>query len=285
MYEITRSELAIWINSLKIVSQGKCRYPQFLKPYHFITLALAIKKAGWTTFNLPEKLQPYAARMQLWEALDMPSPRIVGRHSTEGKFLPVQIFNKNKQNVTDVAAQLIKVIKKNASLEYRDSLSICLQEIVNNFFDHANIANELPCLVAAQSWPKGNLVQIAIADSGIGIRASLQDNFELQTQLEAQNACTLASQYGVTSKPNAGHSGYGLALAKGLMEASGGKYILLSGNEIFTCKQGIAKSEKLNCAWDGTLLILEWEINKDLNVGSVYNNWPIAAGFNEDDFF
>jgi anti-sigma regulatory factor (Ser/Thr protein kinase) len=285
MYEITRTELAVWINSLKTIANGKCPYPQFLKPFHFITLALAIKKARWEQVNLPDKLQHYAARMQFWETLDMKSPKIVNKNPTEGKFLPLQVFNKNKKNVSDVVIQLIKLINKNASTEYRESLSICLQEIVNNFFDHANASNDLPCLIAAQSWPKSNLVQIAIADAGIGIRSSLAGNMELHQQLSLENACKMASQYGVTSKPNAGHSGYGLALAKGLMEKSGGKYILYSGNEIFTCKQGMTKSETLGCIWDGTLLILEWQINQDLNITSVYNSWPISSGFNEDDFF
>lgn len=143
----------------------------------------------------------------------------------------------------------------------------------------------MPCLVAAQSWPKGGLVQIAIADSGIGIRNSLSENSDLANELSCGNACEISSRYGISSKLNNGHSGYGLTLAKDLMKQAGGKYILVSGNEIFSSSSKSDKASVTTDPWEGTLLILEWKMDVPLNSTQVYNGWPITEGFDEDDFF
>lgn len=74
-------------------------------------------------------------------------------------------------------------------------------------------------LVCAQAWPKGNWAQVVFADSGMGMRSSLNENDKLKDKLKMHNACQLACELGVTSKPNA-HSGYGLALSRGLMKQS-----------------------------------------------------------------
>ncbi len=278
-------ELYNWINEINTSPQAKLTWPKFLKPYHLITLALSLKKAGENNLELPDELKSYAIRMHLWESIGGQASNTVKENATEEKFLPIHSFSENKRNVNDVVDKLAKIIKKNTSEEIKNSLSACLQEIVNNFFDHANAKKELPCLVAAQSWPKAKLLQVAIADAGIGIRDSLSRNSELHPALNKRNACELASEYGITSKPNQGHSGYGLTLAKDLMKLCGGTFALFSGDEIFWLEQEQSASEKTDCKWNGTLLILEWKMDKELNVGSVYKSWPLPQGFNEDDFF
>ncbi len=277
-------ELYNWISQTEKLIPEKLALPEFLKPYHLVTLALSMKKAGQTSLELPNELKNYATRMHLWEAIGEQPPILLNERASAEKFLPIHSFNDNQRNVTQVVNKLAEIINKNTSNEIKNSLSVCLQEIVNNFFAHANAKSELPCLIAAQSWPKAKLLQVAIADSGIGIRTSLGQNTTLHSALNKRNACELASEYGVTGKPNQGHSGYGLTLAKDLMKFCNGTYVLLSGNEVCWSEHTESGSEKTDCSWDGTLLILEWRMDKDLNVGSVYKSWPLPEGFNEDDF-
>lgn len=268
--------LAGWLNEIKKIPTGNCAAPRFLKPFHFVTLGLAVKQAGWSALELPEELKSYAVRMQLWEAVGIKTPHPMKKNPPKGNFLPVEALHNSNKHVDRITNHLVDLIKKNVSKEYRESLSICLQEIANNFFDHANVVDGSPCLICAQSWPKGNLVQIAIADTGIGIRKSLSGNEELSYELSTYNACKLASKYGVTSKPGTCHSGFGLALANDLMAKSNGTYVLLSGNEMFVRERGENISFELDCTWHGTLLILEWNIDSDLNVKAVYDDWPAS---------
>ena len=285
MQGISPNEVINWINEIGNIPTGACACPDFLKPLHLVTIGLAVKKSGWTGLKLPSQLERYATRMNLWDSIGMHPPQQVTQYQQTGKFLPVQRFDQNKRDVQIVSADLAAIINQTITKEYQDSLSDCLVELVNNFFDHAKSSSELPCLVAAQTWPQGKRVQIAIADAGIGIRNSLSENSELLTPLKNGNACELASTYGVSSKLGNDHSGYGLTLARDLMNQAKGSYILISGNEVYTSKQGHDATQKIRSPWAGTVLVLEWSLDTPLSSRSVYAAWPLPEGFNQDDYF
>lgn len=164
------------------------------------------------------------------------------------------------------------------------SLSISLTEIMDNCFAHAGVQGELTGIACAQSWPRGNLAQIAIADLGIGIRKSLEPNKLLEKALSEGNSCELATQFGVTGKPGKGHAGYGLALARQLIEANGGTLIVYSQNELFCSQRGNAFSVTTDSIWPGTVIMLEWRCDRPLSVNDVYATWPLPAGYTDDDF-
>ncbi len=285
MRKVTANEINAWLGEIQKVSWGQTHCPAFLKPIHLVTIGLAVKQCGRKDLYFPPALASYASRMNLWETVGIPAPYQVKCLPSTGRFLPVCRFDLSTRDVLSVTTQLASIINKTLSEEYRASLNICIEELVNNFFDHANADEELPCLIAAQSWPKGKLVQVAIADAGIGIRRSLSENTCLQSSLETQNACTLASTYGISSKLNKGHSGYGLTLAKDLMKQANGSYILVSGDELYSTVGEKSVASGLQSPWDGTLLVLEWSLDSELNSTSVYNNWPLPDGFNHNDFF
>src|SRR5262249_38957455 len=134
-------------------------------------------------------------------------------------------------NILAIAKNLIPLVyQHNLGLSSFESVEIMLMELIENTYKHARVQNQLHGLVCAQSWPKGNLVQVVFADIGIGIRDSLYENPNLREKLNQMNPCQLACELGVTSKPNA-HSGYGLALTRDLMKQCNGSMIILSHGE------------------------------------------------------
>lgn len=284
---IAPREIVSWISEIEKILLGlnSCNCPGFLKPIHLVTIGLAVKKSEWGGLKLPNDLAGYASRMNLWDSINMQPPYQVNQYKPLGKFLPVQRFDQHKRDVQVAIDGLADIINKTLSTEYHSTLSNCLEELVNNFFDHARSTYELPCLIAAQSWPKGKLVQVAIADAGIGIRSSLNENTNLLYRLNNENACKLASTYGISSKLGNNHSGYGLALAKNLMEQANGSYILVSGNEIYSSIRGADTCQEIQGGWGGTILVLEWSLDSQLSSKLVYDSWPLPEGFNIDDFF
>lgn len=269
-------EVGDWLEQLHMLSSGQAAHcPSFLKPIHLVTMGLAAKKCGGQGLRLPQHLEKYASRMHLWESVGMTAPCSVTHLPPDGRFLPVHRFDLSTRDVLSVINQLASIINRTLSEEYRASLSVCIEELVNNFFDHADSAHTLPCLTAAQCWPNsGRLVQVAIADAGVGVRCSLGENTALIKRLAEGNACELASTYGISCKPHNGHSGYGLALAEGLMKQANGTYILVSGNEIYAVSGKKITASQLQYAWDGTILVLEWSLDTELDSLSVYNSWP-----------
>jgi anti-sigma regulatory factor (Ser/Thr protein kinase) len=286
-------EVEEWVNVLtRSPSLEEIEF-QFLKPYHLLTLALELKRRGGNQFDscmqLPSELMSYAARMKLWEAADIKLPKSlsIGQGSERGKFLPVQKLTDNNI-VNKIATQLVQIgVKQNLKCHTVNSLEIMLIELLNNYYDHSDSDRNLYGLACAQSWPRGNLAQIALVDSGVGIRHSLEQNQELHALLKNTNACKLSCDYGITSKPNNGHSGYGLTLAKELMQGNKGNFILISYGEGFAQSGDESESFHISSIWEGTLLILEWNINESLNVSvnDIYNNWPTPEGFDANELF
>jgi hypothetical protein len=148
--------------------------------------------------------------------------------------------------------------------------------MVRNCFFHAEAgADGSICgLACAQSWPHARLAQVAVADIGIGIRASLGGNPAYESRLAHENANALATELGVTGKPQGRHSGYGLALARQLMEKHGGNLLIVSGSEAFRAQSHGPQVQELLSPWAGTIVVLEWDMDRPFDILAVYREWP-----------
>lgn len=281
MIQTSYYDIESWLDSIKNNNFNS----SFLKPFQFVTLGLHLISNNAQQIDINEKLKDYAIRMKLWDTIGLEPPRVINEHSQLGKFIPLTTFNNHVPNRNDLIREITHLILNTASVDTQESLQICLMELINNFYDHAQSPDTLPCLTCAQTWPAGDLIQLAIADSGIGIRNSLSDNILLLDELDNHNACEMASKYEVTSKPNAGHSGYGLTLTKDLMKSISGSYILVSGTEMFISKRFNETPKTMESEWNGTILILEWPIDNSLDVKKIYDDWPNPEGIDDEDFF
>ncbi|MGD9152763.1 MAG: ATP-binding protein [Gammaproteobacteria bacterium] len=268
-------------NFIGEISQSTSISPNgFLKPFHLVILGIELKRAP-KELELLGELATYAHNAGLYKIID-PYQQTYN-YGTNNGFHPVVPLT-NIDEVYKVTQHLSNLVNKSIDATSQDSLTYALLELLNNCFNHGSVKNnDLNGLICAQTWPRGNLGQIAIADPGIGIRKSLLENPCLSNNLINSNACELATQYGVTSKPDQ-HSGYGLALAHDLMKQVNGNLIIYSGNEYFSIRNNGGKKKLLAEPWKGAIIILEWRLNKTLDVKSVYDAWPLPEGVTTDDF-
>lgn len=284
MRQTSHHEIQVWLSELdRFCNEGRCQSPRFWKPYHFLTLALRAKARGMTGLTLPDEFEGYAARMGLWEAVGLEPPCRVGRQDPSGRFLPVEAL-RNYGLVDQSADSLAEITRQQSATISEESLRITLLELLNNCFDHAEPDSDLFGLACAQTWPRGNLAQIAIADLGIGVRATLERGGLLAGRLHQENACLLATEYGVTGKPDDHHSGYGLTLAAEIAENNGGRLLVVSGTEIALCTQGGRFATHVDAPWPGTLLVFEWRTDQPLDADAVYRSWPTPEGMTDEDF-
>src|SRR3546814_20050556 len=92
----------------------------------------------------------------------------------------------------------------------RENLYIMLAELLGNCHHHARPDDGLHGLACAQTWYRDSRAQVAIADSGIGIRSSLTESLALAKRLAKQNAFELATEYRISSNLGRGDAGSGL---------------------------------------------------------------------------
>lgn len=196
-------------------------------------------------FNRESEGIIYAGNMGFFEFLDDESKQFFHSARQTENNLPItkiyreQVDQMGKTNYGEAATQIShdlanKLIHDDSS-ESKIAIEYCLREIIRNAFEHGN-ANEV--WVCGQYWPSRNEAEIAIADSGIGILASLSSNprFSLKNDAEANN---LALQPGASrmlgrrqdSNDIWQNSGYGLYLASALC-AKSGYFCLCSGRNM-----------------------------------------------------
>jgi hypothetical protein len=271
------------LESAQIVDQFQV--PNFLRPYHFAILASVAHRKGSTGMRVPQALQAYAARMRLWQAIGLPPPASVNERNPGGRFHPLTAID--SESAAEACADAVRNVFGGAGRTDANTLKgigIMLSEIFGNCHFHAESKTTVAGLACAQTWPAGDLAQVAVADAGIGIRASLGKNPSLVETLGARNACELATELGVTGKPAGQHSGFGLTVARQLV-AQGGKLMVLSGDEAFVSTASDAKCVLLACPVVGTIVIMEWILSQPLDIGLVYGSWPNSGRDSDGEYF
>lgn len=259
--------------------------PSFFRPFHFILLALTVHRCGLPAFemaDIEDKFTHYASRMQLWDALGQEPPVTVKKRDSTGRFHPLTRLD-NPDTVDSVGAQLARLFSNDRDGNER-SVDTAVSELVGNAYAHSNITTGLRGLVCAQRWNSGSKAQIAIGDNGIGIRNSLMLSDEYKDLPETINACEFSTQFEVTSKRGKGHAGYGLTLARQLIENNGGAFFLVSNDEYYFFRAGISSTGRLKHPLQGTMVVFEWNTNAPLSTREVYDSWSATEGNDDDDF-
>lgn len=285
---VRADEIEDWLDELEILrTHFRCRGPKFVKPFHLATLAHALRRNPVSQLNLPEKIAPYAHTMDVWGALDISSPFGPQEKNPGGRFHPVTLL-RDRASIDPSAAALVELFKPVCRNERTlDAVQTMLRELIDNCFSHSAVTDGLFGIICAQVWSSARKAQIVLADSGIGIRSSLMGNPQLLGRLKYENSCEMATAYGITGKPekkDGGHSGYGLAVARGLIEQGKGVLYVRSGNEAFYLSRVASHKTTTKSRWNGTLLVIEWDLDVPMDIGAVYAGFPLPEGMTDDDF-
>ncbi|WP_312433851.1 ATP-binding protein [Janthinobacterium sp.] len=286
MNRTSSADVEHWLSQLETLQQTqRCDSPRFMKPFHLATLAHSLRQRNATQLALPEKIEGYADTMNLWGALDIVSPFPPKERRAAGRYHPVELL-KDEASIDGAATALANLFRSVCSNERTiDAIQTMLRELIGNCYAHSAVTDGVYGVICAQVWAGGRKAQIALADSGIGIRASLQQNHLLFDRLNVENSCEIATEYGVTGKPGKGHSGYGLAVARGLLERNNGVLYVRSGHEAFYLSSNAAQKFSTDSKWDGTLLVIEWDLDQQMDIKVVYESFPLPEGLDDDDFF
>lgn len=283
MQFVTRQSVESWLENINtLATTGRGWSPDFWKPFHFATLAAQARRLG-VTLTIDNEQLDYAIRMGIFEAIGQEPPRLVGQRAPDGRFVEAKAVTEPRD--VDTVSEAVTQMFRCYSPENEEALSVLFSELLGNCVAHSSDSQQLPFgLICGQSWPNGNKAQFCVADTGIGIRDSLIVNDQLAERLAEQNACQLATVYGVTGKPEENHSGYGLALTNGLITQNDGNLFVVSGNELYWNRGGRISTSELKHGWDGTFILFEWHLNTSMDLREVYDSWPAPDSMEEDDY-
>ena len=213
-----------------------------------------------------------------------------GSLSTCNTYTPFIPFNNEIDVIADDITHKIISNANNLSPDNKDDLSkylkYLIREMMSNVVSHAH--SQIGGFITAQYYPQKNKVQVVIIDNGIGLQASLSQNYHLNNE---KDAIQKAMEKEVTgSNPFATynnvqkHAGLGLFFLSKIIENTQGNLLVVSNNTIYKSPQN--SFQELNTNFKGTLIAFEiFEDNLEYEFMQLFNIIKSEDEEEEEDAF
>ena len=118
--------------------------------------------------RLEAKSKHYLVRMALFRMLGLISDMSIVEHEAAGRFIPLtQIRNADEQSRFII--EMIPLL--HLAPEPAKTIGYIVSELVRNVIEHAQA--EHGAIICAQYYAKSNAIRIGIADTGVGIKHSI----------------------------------------------------------------------------------------------------------------
>lgn len=185
----------------------------------------------------------------------------------------IEMFD--EKNIQQVYRRLVEVLIHQPEVETSllQAMSYCFYEVMDNVLIHSG---KTVGIVITNYSEDQHLIQILVADDGMGIQASLAQNSEYSSITEPQ-----ALECCIKDRVSDGKGmGFGLYSTSRLINTAGHKLIIRSGNHTLSANgdMQIAESEP----WTGTIVYFELRSNMDIDPSSVVDHrTDPAEEFNE----
>jgi hypothetical protein len=252
-----------------------CSKVSYVEPFGMLLAAIELNRLrgrfpGSTLTVIHHQHLSYAAHMGLFKAFGVPYGKAPGQARGNESYLPVTIIKRAElessaaqsgvevqDEVERQSRALSEILARSNDGDLVDTLTYSLRELMRNVIEHAH-APELA--VCAQYWPTKERVEVAILDSGIGLRRSLANNPHIDAS-DDKKAINYALMPAVSGKAFKGarkrpkgvwaNSGFGLYMTNRIAR-NGGTFFVASG------QTGMLLTERnkryYECAFDGTAI-------------------------------
>jgi hypothetical protein len=211
----------------------------------------------------------YLNRIDFYELAGMDVHYPWQRHNSAGRFrevVQVQSEHEGEEVVREVMAILDQNMDGIAGVY--DAVRHSFLEIVSNVFHHAQSPTQ--AVVCAQSYSGLGCVELAVADSGRGIPASLGQNPELADRFSnAAQGIALAVEPRTTGRPEY-NSGEGLFFSLEFVKSNGGEACIHSQDGALWVEEGQTEAETTSF-WPGTCVSMRFRTDQPVDVEAVFD--------------
>lgn len=229
-----------------------------------------------------ENPNSYAAYIGFYRALSIPIGKELGEAPGNSQYIPITKIEisqlkeaaRHKHTTPTIlleqeAYRLGNILSsKVGQEEYGDLIGYSIFEMLRNIIEHSESEYIWFC---AQAWPRINELEIAIVDTGIGIKASIESNKYYHKDLSNVEAIQFALEPGVSKSykkrkrnnlfldedPYA-NSGFGLYVMHNLCRELG-EFKIISTGDSLTYRGETVKPK--NCNFDGTAIGMRFRIS------------------------
>lgn len=194
-------------------------------------LGLTIKHPGDLRCEKFEaRSKHYLVRMGLFKILNVPSDINVVEHDPAGRFIPITEIRTSNE-LTQFITEMIPLLRLEP--EQAKTIGYIVSELVRNVIEHAKAENG--ALLCAQYYKKSNSIRIGIADTGVGIKSTINQSYSAGTDLKAIQLALTPGITGTTRRDGgtAQNAGAGLFFIKSIANVNRDFFVIYSGNGFY----------------------------------------------------
>lgn len=172
----------------------------------------------------------YLERMKLFEMLNVKSGIHIAESDPSGRFIPLSQV-KTPQEQTNFITEMMPIL--HLEPYHAEAIRYVVSELIRNVIEHSGSENG--AVVAAQYHKKSNMIRIGIADTGVGIKKSINRSHKAWTDMDALKLALTPGITGTTQREGgtAENAGAGLFIIKSIAVNNRDFFMLYSGNALY----------------------------------------------------
>jgi anti-sigma regulatory factor (Ser/Thr protein kinase) len=193
-------------------------------------LGLTLDGTKITCEKFEARSKHYFERMGLFQILEIDSNIEITKHESAGRFIPLTQI-KTAKELTHFITEMIPLL--HVSPKHSESISHVITELVRNVLEHSG--SKYGAIICAQYYKKSNAIRIGIADSGCGIKKTINFSHRAATDLDAIQLALMPGITGTTRREGGTESnaGAGLFLIKSIATVNRDHFMIYSGTALY----------------------------------------------------
>ena len=191
-----------------------------------------------------------------------------------GNDVTIDVFN--EKNIYDVYQRVVGVLTQYVDIETTilQAMSYCFYEVLDNVITHSG--KDLGTVITHYD-SCNHILSFLVADDGVGVQASLSENEDYNGISETE-ALRICIKDAITDGKGMGFGLYSTSL---LAQDAGLRFEVRSGAHTLLLKDGVESMDN-SIFWQGTIVYLQLQTNKEINPAEVVaNRTNVAAPYNE----
>lgn len=182
--------------------------------------------------KLEARSRHYLVRMGLFRILGITSPQDIQmvEHEPAGRFIPITRICTSDE-LTKFITEMIPLL--HLAPEQGKTIGYIVSELVRNVIEHAHSMHG--AFLCAQYYVKSNTIRIGIADTGRGIKTTINQAYSVKTDLEAIKLALWPGITGTTRREGGTeqNAGAGLFFIKSIAGVNRDFFIIYSGGAFY----------------------------------------------------
>ncbi len=193
-------------------------------------LGLKTGKSNINCEKMEARSKHYFERMGLFRFLGIDSGIEIKEHEPAGRFIPLTQI-KNSQELTRFITDMIPLL--HLEPKQAEPIRYIVSELARNVLEHS--LSGFGAILSAQYYKKSNTIRIGIADTGIGIKKSINQSHGAGTDLEAIRLALTPGITGTTRREGGTeyNAGAGLFFIKSIAKVNSDFFLIYSGNAMY----------------------------------------------------